>query len=182
MKRKAERAAKRSKGETVEKEAAPSVLNPPSVVPRGRPTKYTAEIADEICRRLADGQTLPRICADPRMPARSTVIQWVIEDREGFSDSYRASRELQRDAWADDMVDISDDGRNDYRMKVTRGGEEIEVFDRDNVERSKVRVSTRQWLMKVGSPQKYGDKIEQTHKGGEAFLGLFQMMTAGKAK
>lgn len=154
----------------------------PAPAKKGRPTAYTPEIAAEILARLADGETLPAICEDDHIPARGTVMGWVVDDREGFSDRYHRARELQRDSWADDMVTISDDGRNDFMERKKKNGDSTFVFSRDHVERSKLRVATRQWLMKCGSPQKYGDKIEQTHKADAAFVALWQRMGGGKSK
>ena len=58
-----------------------------------RPTAYTEDIKDEICTRIAGGESLRSICADEAMPAMSTVLLWVVNDREGFSEHYHASRE-----------------------------------------------------------------------------------------
>jgi hypothetical protein len=50
---------------------------------RGRSTKYTEAIAEEICARLAEGESLRAICCSPRMPPESTVREWVDDDRGG---------------------------------------------------------------------------------------------------
>jgi hypothetical protein len=39
----------------------------------GRPSIFTPELSEEICRRLADGESLRNICARPEMPAARTV-------------------------------------------------------------------------------------------------------------
>ncbi len=41
----------------------------------GRPTTFTDELFDQICDRLANGEVLKQICADPDMPDRSTVLR-----------------------------------------------------------------------------------------------------------
>lgn len=150
--------------------------------PPGHQTSYTPELADEILLRLSDGETLPSICRDDHIPARTSVIQWVIDDRDGFADRYHRARELQRDSWADDIVTISDDGTNDWMERAGKDGETKLVYNRDSVDRSKLRVASRQWLMKVGSPQKYGDKVENTHKGDAAFLAVWSQMGGGASK
>lgn len=38
---------------------------------RGRPTKYTPELAERICERLSGGEPLTRICAEAGMPDRT---------------------------------------------------------------------------------------------------------------
>jgi hypothetical protein len=41
-------------------------------MPAGRPSDYTQEIADLICERIADGESLRAICAGDDMPNKST--------------------------------------------------------------------------------------------------------------
>ena len=52
-----------------------------SVPKRGRRTRYTREIADEICERLAAGESLFSICRDAHMPAENRVREWALDDR-----------------------------------------------------------------------------------------------------
>jgi hypothetical protein len=62
-----------------------------------RPSAYSEAIAAEICARLADGEMLKGICRDEHMPARSTtILTWVLDDREGFSDTYARTRDAAR--------------------------------------------------------------------------------------
>jgi hypothetical protein len=62
----------------------------------GRPTLYTAEIAERILGQLSNGRSLPEVCGDRGMPSPSTVRQWVAEDREGFAARYKRVRETCR--------------------------------------------------------------------------------------
>jgi hypothetical protein len=144
--------------------------------PRGRPSIYTQELADEICRRLAEGESLFRICKDEHMPAKSTVLQWALNDTQGFYARYAHAREIQLGVREDEIIDISDDGTNDFMEREQKNGEKKIIFSRDQVERSKLRVETRKWLLTKLRPDKYGEKIEQTHKGDAAFLALWQKM------
>lgn len=69
-------------------------------VKRGRPSKYTPEVANEICERLSSGETLTSICADDHMPADRTVDDWVNDDVDGFSASYMRARARWHDSIA----------------------------------------------------------------------------------
>lgn len=181
IKAKAERAEARSKGKPVEKSGPPSgVLNPPTHL--GRPTKYTEALATEICARLANGETLTSICRDAHMPARRTVLDWKANDLGGFSARYARAREEQRELWQDEMLDMADDGRNDWMEREIGRGETIVVLNKEAVDRSKLRVGTRQWLLARLSRDTYGDKIEQTHKADEGFLAVWQMMSGENPK
>lgn len=174
----AERAEKRSKGEPVKPTSSLSaVMDPPEVDKGGRPTIYTEELGLAVCQKIAEGLSLRSIEQLPGMPAKSTVLLWALEDRDGFSDHYRRARELQLECESDELVDISDDGRNDWMERELANGTSIVVLNKEAVDRSKLRVATRQWRLTKLMPKKYGDKVEQTHKGDAAFLALWQMKT-----
>jgi hypothetical protein len=149
--------------------------------PRGRPSAYSEEIAAEILQRLTDGESLNSICKSEHIPAKSTVLAWAMENRDGFSDRYARAREIQLDAIADEMLDLADDARNDWMERQTGDGT-ITVLDNEHVTRTKLRIDTRKWLLTKLKPQKFGDKLEQTHKGDDAFLALWQGMAGGKPK
>jgi hypothetical protein len=125
----------------------------------GRHSDYTTLVADFICERIAHGESLRKICSDPDMPACSTVFKWLIEFKE-FSEQYARAREAQCDAFVEQIIEISDDISNDTIH--TEGG------DKPNAEwinRSRLRVDTRKWLMSKMAPKKYGDKIQQEVTG-----------------
>lgn len=162
---------------TVEKAVASAVVGPAKEAPpakRGRPTKYTKAIADEICNRMHHGETLNKICRDEHMPGRRTVIDWRFQDIDGFSATYARAREALLDYWEDETVDVADDGTNDYYRKTTKDGEEVLAFNKENVERSKLRVDTRKWMLSKLNQKRFGDKIEQTHKADAGFLDLWK--------
>lgn len=73
----------------------------------GRPTSYTQDLADDICRRLAGGESLRSICSEETYPAISTVLLWVVQDREQFSEQYMQAREAAGFAHADRVADLA---------------------------------------------------------------------------
>ena len=132
---------------------------------RGRPTTYTSEIAERVCKEVSDGRTLRAVCRQLEIP-ESTVREWVLDNREGFSAHYARAKELQVEAWADELREIADDGSNDWMTIERRDGKEFEVENKEVVNRSRLRVDTLKWLMSKITPRKYGDKIETQHSGG----------------
>jgi hypothetical protein len=58
----------------------------------GRPSTFADEIFNQICDRLADGQTLSQICRDPEMPDRETVKRWTRND-DGRRRKYDMARQ-----------------------------------------------------------------------------------------
>lgn len=132
----------------------------------GRPTKYTKELGNLICERLSHGESLRNICLDEGMPDASSVHRWVLEgEHEEFYKQYARAREIQAENMFDEILDIADDGSNDF-MTVKRGKEEIEVEDREVTNRSKLRVESRKWYLSKVLPKKFGDKLDLT-SGGE---------------
>jgi hypothetical protein len=57
--------------------------------------RYGEPVADEICRRLAGGEALRAICAEPSMPAESTVRRWR-RTRTGFTARLEAAAAAPR--------------------------------------------------------------------------------------
>jgi terminase small subunit-like protein len=47
-------------------------------------TNYAPEIADTICTRMSEGESLRAICRDPGMPSGGTVRGWAVRDVDGF--------------------------------------------------------------------------------------------------
>jgi hypothetical protein len=125
-------------------------------------------VADEVCDRISKGETLSQVCRSPGMPPKTTVLRWVMDDRDGLSDRYAHARELLLEHWSEEILDISDDGSNDWMERESRNGT-ITVVDRECTERSKLRVDTRKWLLSKLAHRKYGDKVtsEVTGKDGE---------------
>lgn len=132
----------------------------------GRPVEFNQEIADEICARLADGESLRRICLDERMPPRRTVFGWLFNPKlEHFKHQYTYAREMQAESFADEMNDISDDGTNDYMETVDSEGAVSYRLNGEHIQRSRLRIDTRKWIASKLKPKKYGDKIEVENTG-----------------
>jgi hypothetical protein len=127
---------------------------------RGRPTDYTQELGDLICSRIIEGNSLRSILNEEGMPDKATVFRWLRLHKE-FCDNYEHSTKERTLAMGEEILDIADDGTNDY-MTITKGNNEYNVEDREVTNRSKLRVETRKWLMSKMQPKKYGDKLDVT--------------------
>lgn len=125
--------------------------------------KFTNAIADAICERIADGESLRMICEDEGMPSKTSVFRW-LADNEKFRDQYARARETQADAIFDDILSIADDGRNDW-MERNFGEEPRWVENGEALRRSALRIDARKWMAGKLRPKKYGDKIDVEHSG-----------------
>ena len=149
--------------------SASNTANPVSKSPKegktGRPTVMTPEVMDLICARTADGESMRALGRDPDMPSKTTIQRALYKD-SAFASRYAVARESMYKGWAEEIVEISDDGTTDYITKVGRNGHEYEAVDQEHIQRSRLRVDTRKWLLSKLLPNTYGDKVEHQH-GGE---------------
>jgi hypothetical protein len=127
-------------------------------------SRYTPELAEDICEKLATGRSLRDICSEAGMPAESTVRLWAADDRDGFAARYARAREAGYAVMAEEILEISDDATNDFMKRKLADGVEVETFNTEHVQRSRLRVDTRKWLLAKMLPKTYGDKLEL---GGE---------------
>lgn len=125
----------------------------------GRSLKYSEEVADEIIYRMCEGQTITSILEDMEI-GRRTIYDWIQEDYDGFAEKYRLATNLQLQFMSGEILDIADDGRNDWMDRQKANGEVERVVDREAVQRSDLRVKTRQWLLAKLLPRVYGDKLK----------------------
>ncbi len=123
----------------------------------GRPSLYTDALAAEICRRLAEGETLRSVCRDKAMPDKATILRWLADKKKAdFREQYVYAREMQADALFDEALEIADDASGDWF--TDKDGKK--VLDHENIQRSRLRVDTRKWAAGKMAPKKYGDKLD----------------------
>lgn len=127
----------------------------------GRPRSLTKPLQDEVCQRVASGETIRDIAADAHMPVQSTIYLTLAKDA-AFSEQYALAREAQLQRWEDQIVEIADDATGD----MTVDAEGNERVNHEHIQRAKVRIDTRKWLMSKRAPKKYGDKVEVGGPGG----------------
>lgn len=118
-----------------------------------------------IVELMCDGKTLSAICRDePGMPHRQRVYEWIEADAE-FAKAMEAAREQGADAIAEEILEIADDGSNDWMKRHGKDGDESWVVNGEHVQRSRLRVESRLKLLAKWHPGRYGDKITAEHTG-----------------
>lgn len=129
----------------------------------GRPSSFSKERAEAICRRLALGESLRSISRDKKMPADSTVRSWVVDDIGGFAAQYARARDIGLDTLAEEIIEISDTPAIGKKTVSKATGEEITVGDM--IEHRRLQVDSRKWYLSKLAPKKYGDKQTIEHEG-----------------
>jgi hypothetical protein len=135
----------------------------------GRPSKYTPEIAQEMCNLLADGVPLREICRKEGFPAWQTVYDWMVRDDKavasgggvGLSVAIARAREMGYDSLAEECLSIADDASNDWMERLDKDGQPVGwMLNGDHVQRSKLRIETRLKLLAKWDPKRFGDRVQ----------------------
>lgn len=116
----------------------------------GRPTKYSEKLSEDICVRLAEGESLRSICSDSGMPDKSTVLRWVVTPEHPFCDQYMIAREAAGYSHADTVTDVADDLRTDEKA---------------DPQRLRVAMMGYQWAAERMAPKKHSPKHIMEHSG-----------------
>ena len=124
----------------------------------GRPSEFSQETVTAICERMAEGETLRKICSDPEMPSRNTVLRWVKND-DGFKRQYENARQACMDWYADEIVNIAWDTSND----TVQGNSGQPLCNHEWIARSRLKVDSLKFLMAKLHPTRYGDKVQPDH-------------------
>lgn len=118
---------------------------------------YSDELAERICIRIAQGETLMAICEDEGYPGVVTVRKWVRDDYHGFRGMYAVARKMQADHFADEILEIADNTENDFYQDPKTG--EMRP-DHEAIRRTEIRISVRKYLMATADPKRYSEKIQ----------------------
>jgi hypothetical protein len=133
--------------------------------PGGRPSTFTQPVADAICARIAIGEPVRHICLTEGMPEERTFYRWLLKSEE-FRQQYAHAKEAQAERFAEELIEIADDATNDWMERLDKDARPVGwMLNADHVQRSRLRVDARKWLMGKMKPKKYGDST--TLKGDE---------------
>lgn len=122
--------------------------------------KYTQELFDKICESIAtSSKGLSAICKENNI-SRAIFVIWIEKTPQNI-DKYARAKEQQMDFMADEIIEIADDSSGD--TKITEGGNEVQ--NPEFINRSKLRVDARKWLMSKLAPRKYGERLDLTTNG-----------------
>lgn len=105
---------------------------------------------DEVFSRIMSGESLSSICRDQGMPTRKSFFLWVAQDEE-LRARYESALFARSYVMVDELLEIADsevpetgDGKKDWQA----------------IQKHKLQVDTRKWLLSKLAPKKYGEKLE----------------------
>jgi hypothetical protein len=133
--------------------------------PKGE--KELNKLFDEIITDIAENGKSAIGALKGRMSTQTFYV--LLEDTEK-SKRYARATEMRAEQMAHEMLEIADNYEHDITM--TEDGRE--VIDHAVVNRDRLRVDSRKWLLAKLQPKKYGDKVEveQNIKFAEPVTGM----------
>ena len=145
---------------------------------KGPSDSYTEQIGDFLCEELASGRPLKAICRvarskDSTFPAESTVRRWITIPNHPFPARYEAARLAGYMTMADEVLEIADDGSNDWMEYHDKDGESLGwKLNGEHVQRSRLRADVRKWLLAKALPKIFGEQVMNRHTGpdGDAIM------------
>lgn len=119
-----------------------------------------------VCERIAGGESVRQICADPAMPPRYQIYRWMWADpalRLQYLDACR----IRTFHYNEEIVEIADECRKGIKtvVKETANGTFTETTEVDLVERAKLQIDTRKWTMARMNRVDFGDRVTNEHVG-----------------
>ncbi len=116
-------------------------------------------ITELVCSELALGKSLRSILdADDKLPSASTFLDWIGAD-SFLAEQYAHARQLAYELLADEIVAIADENYTTDEHGVR------ERLSSEAIQRNRLRVDTRKWMLSKMLPKVYGDKIQTEHTG-----------------
>jgi hypothetical protein len=139
----------------------------------GRPTTYTSELADWVCKMIATHacglRKLERMFDD--FPHPSTIYAWLYDHPE-FSEQYFTARKAQAAVLADSMLDL------DEEIKTYEDKDGNERIDAGILGRAKLAYEIRKWHAAKMAPRMFGERANQEESNPQETLQKIQSLVA----
>ena len=132
----------------------------------GRPIHWTNERKEiaikEIFEWISSGHSLRSLIDNSDrciIPAMSTFLEWVDGDAL-FANQYAHAMKVREELLFDEILSISDKQGQDVIQ--TENGE---IINHNVINRSRLQIDARKWVLSKMNPKKYGDKTDITTGG-----------------
>lgn len=129
---------------------------PPQPVPKDK--------AESLVTWISQGKTCREWCTLNSVGV-TTVFDWMAKDA-AFAESIARAREAGEEIIAQECMEIADNATNDWMERKTSEGDAAGVeFNKEHVQRSKLRIETRLKLLAKWNPKKWGERQQIEHSG-----------------
>lgn len=128
---------------------APTKVAAGEAVPKknkgGRPSDFNEDIAAQLCARIAEGNSLRKVCLADDMPGTTAVFSWLGKHPE-FAKQYARACEDRREVRKEQLLDIPLDADIDPQ-------------------RGRLLSDNIKWVLAKEEPKKYGERQHLEHTG-----------------
>lgn len=116
----------------------------------------------EVCRRIADGDTLQAIAAD-MLTNRVNVLRWLQGDPDRY-ERYKEARLERAHMMVDEIKELADD-----------------PVPPEGIPQRRLQIDTRKWIAGKLYPKYYGDKLQTELSGTVSFASALAELAAKPA-
>lgn len=121
------------------------------------------EIFNSIILEIGNGASLRAAITNTKLINRDTFNEWIKED-EQLSDQYARAREDRAELIFEQIIDIADSQEGDIIHK-----DGIDIVNHDVIQRARLRIDARKWMLGKMDKKKYGDAIDMTTDGEKIY-------------
>lgn len=105
-----------------------------------------------IIEKIEQGNSLRSVLREDKMPSSQTFFKWIDQD-EAKSKQYARACEKRADAIFEEILNIADDQEDD----VYEDHEGNIITNHNVIQRARLRVDSRKWMLGKMNPKKYGE-------------------------
>lgn len=140
--------------------------------------KIEEEKFEELCVKLESGLSLRTIFASHNPIMSNTLFYKLIKENPNLNERYARAKEIYADSLFDEIIEIADESNAD--IEITEEGKMY--VNGEAVQRSRVKIDARKWILSKLAPKKYGDKLDLTSDGDKLqnTVTIFQLPDNGR--
>ena len=109
---------------------------------------------------IEEGGSIRSILKRSDTVGTKTFYKW-LEESEELQERYKIATKKRADNIFEEMLEIAD--KQEADMGYNERGEEI--INHNVINRSRLQIDTRKWMLGKMNPKKYGDKLDVTSDG-----------------
>ena len=120
---------------------------------------YSDKLKDKIMERVRRGDSQDAISLLPNMPSDRTMSNWK-RTKDDFADAWFLAWQEAAERMEEECLEIADNTADDHEIRMDKQGSQYIHGNKEQVQRSRLRIDTRMRLMEARKPSVYGRKAE----------------------
>ena len=136
------------------------------------------KLMNEICSKISEGQAVRNVLVKYKgMPKSPTFFNWLYTN-ENFSKQYVRACEERAALIFEEMMIIADDQEGDTYIDHN----DIEQVNHNVINRARLRIDTRKWMLSKLQPKVYGDKLQVDNISSDKSEGTQKLLASCSPK